>query len=294
LGQTATNITGLYNTGEKTSGYSLVAAGTQVQSSASAPTTSSGWYVSYGSINGGTSANTTYQGDAYAISATAVSNSGYTSNTSTAEWVVAPGASTSQSGTYQNTGGNYLPGNGNSGSNEGIYVYTIAFTITGTGTAGTKVTSAMTINMTLAADDQYTVYVNPKGYNVDPTTAPSTYTASASASLTTNAWSNTSGITLGNSGSYNNSTFYIGTNYISVIVDNTNGVSGSSSSTAWNESGLLAENDMAFVGTKEVWANGGVVPEVTPWLPLVGAVMLYGFFVLRRRSLAAPGTLSHA
>src|ERR1035438_5610312 len=124
LGQTATNITGLYNTGEKTSGYSLVAAGTQLQSSASAPTTTSGWYVSYGSINGGTSANTTYQGDAYAFP---VSGSGYTPNTSTAEWVVAPGAGTNSTGSSPNTGGFYLPGNGNSGSNEGIYVYTLAF-----------------------------------------------------------------------------------------------------------------------------------------------------------------------
>jgi hypothetical protein len=289
LAQTVTGISAIYNTGQTTSA-SLVSGGTQVQSGATAPTTSSGWYVTYASTNGGSSSSSTYEGDAYAITASAVSSSGYTANTTTAEWIVAPGAATSSSKTNTNQGGNYLPGNGTSGANEGIYVYTLAFTITG-GTTGAKVTSPMSIMMTIAADDGYTVYVNPKGQGVNPTGAPSTYTASAAATMIANAWTNTTATTLGNSGTSNNSTFYIGTNYISVVVDNSNGVSGSSSATTWNESGLLVENTSADIGSEDVWANGKPVPEVTPWLPLVGAVALYGLFWLRHRSSAAAKTV---
>jgi len=41
-------------------------------------------------------------------------------------------------------------------------------------------------------------------------------------------------------------------------------------------------------------ANGGVVPEVTPWLPLLGAVGLYGYFLLRRPSPAGTRAQTHA
>jgi hypothetical protein len=57
-------------------------------------------------------------------------------NTSSAQWITAPGATTLDRW-LPNTGGDFLPGNGNTGSNEGIYIYTLAFTITGTGSAGT-------------------------------------------------------------------------------------------------------------------------------------------------------------
>ena len=153
--QTATDITGLYYTGLAANG-TLAAAGTQAAD----------WTVSYASINGGASANATYEGAGYVISPSSISGSGYTPNTSGAQWITAPGAAQSASGSSLNTGGDFLPGNGNSGSNEGIYVYTLAFTITGTGSAGTVVNSAnskIQITMTMAADDQYSVYVNPTG-----------------------------------------------------------------------------------------------------------------------------------
>jgi hypothetical protein len=262
--QTATNITGLYYTGLTSSG-ALAAAGTQAAD----------WTVSYASINGGTSANTTYEGAGYVISPSSISGSGYTPNTSGAQWITAPGADLSASGNSPNTGGDFLPGNGNSGGNEGIYVYTLAFTITGTGSPGTVVNSAnskIQITMTMAADDQYSVYVNPTG---NGTTVP-TGTAAATQ---TNAWNNTTDFDLQNygSGSANNSTFVIGTNYIVVVVDNTNSINGTSSSTALNASGLLVYQ------TSAATINGAPVPEVATWLPLLGVLGCYGLVVLRRR-----------
>jgi hypothetical protein len=263
--QTATNITGLYYTGLNSSG-GLQAAGAQ----------DANWSVTYASINGGTSPNSTYEGAAYVISPSSISGSGYTPNTASAQWITAPGA-TNSSGTSPNTGGDFLPGNGTTTPNEGIYVYTLAFTITGTGSAGTIVNGAQSevqITMTLAADDQYSVYVNPTG---NGTTVP-TGTAAASA---LSAWSNTTQISLQNygTGSANNSTFKIGTNYIVVVVDNTNSATGSSSSTALNASGLLVYQ----TGAAEI--NGHPVPEVATWVPLVGVIGCYGLILLRRRQL---------
>jgi len=255
---TATDITGLYYTGLNSSG-GLQAAGAQ----------DANWTVTYASTNGGTSKNTTYQGAAYVISGAQISSSGYTPNTSSAQWITAPGA-TDSSGLSPNTGGDFLPGNGTTTPNEGIYIYTLAFTITGTG-FGT-VSNQVQITMTLAADDQYSVYVNPSG---NGTTVPS---GSPSASLTS-AWSNTSQITLQNygTGGANNAAFVIGTNYIVVVVDNTNSATGSSSSTALNASGLLVYQ----TGAAEI--NGHPVPEVATWLPLLGVIACYGLVVIRRR-----------
>ncbi len=262
--QTATNITGLYYTGLASNG-TLAAAGTQAAN----------WTVTYASINGGASANSTYEGAGYVISPSSISGSGYTPNTSGAQWITAPGATLSASGNSPNTGGDFLPGNGNTGSNEGIYVYTLAFTITGTGAAGTVVNSAnskIQITMTMAADDQYSVYVNPTG---NGTTVP-TGTAAATQ---TNAWNNTTQFALQNygGGGANNSTFVIGTNYIVVVVDNTNSQTGSSGSTALNASGLLVYQ------TSAATINGAPVPEVATWLPLVGVIGCYGLVSLRRR-----------
>lgn len=258
--QTATNITGLYYTGLTSTG-ALQTAGAQ----------DANWKVTYASTNGGTSANTTYEGAAYVISASSISGSGYTPNTSSAQWITAPGA-TNSSGTSPNTGGDFLPGNGTTTPNEGIYVYTLAFNITGSGAAGTTVTNEVQITMTLAADDQYSVYVNPAGNGA------SVPTGTAAASLTS-AWSNTSQITLQNygTGGANNSVFKIGTNYIVVVVDNTNSVTGSSSSTALNASGLLVYQ------TSEAEINGHPIPEVGTWLPLLGVIGCYGIFAQRRR-----------
>lgn len=258
--QTATNITGLYYTGLNSSG-ALQTGGQQ----------DANWSVTYASTNGGTSANSTYEGAAYVITPANVSGSAYTPNTSSAQWITAPGA-TNSSGTSPNTGGDFLPGNGTSTPNEGIYVYTLAFNIVGTGASGTAVSSQIQITMTLAADDQYAVYVNPAGNGASVPTG----TASATA---LSAWSNTTQITLQNfgTGGANNASFKIGTNYIVVVVDNTNSQTGSSSSTALNASGLLVYQ------TSEATINGHPVPEVATWLPLVGVIGCYGLVVLRRR-----------
>jgi hypothetical protein len=259
-GGTATDITGLYYTGLASNG-SLQTAGNQ----------DANWDVTYASTNGGSSASTSNEGAAYVISGSSISGSGYTPNTSNAQWITAPGA-TQSNGTSPNTGGDFLPGNGNTGSNEGIYIYTLAFTITGTGGNGATVGNNVQITMTLAADDQYQVYVNPTG---NGTSIP-TGTASATA---TSAWSNTTQIALQNygTGGANNSTFKIGTNYIVVVVDNTNSATGSSTSTALNASGLLVYQ----TGAAEI--NGHPIPEVATWLPLVGVLGCYGLVVLRRR-----------
>ena len=258
--QTATNVTGLYFTGLQSNG-SLQSGGSL----------DANWNVTYASTNGGTSANTTYEGDAYVISPSAVSGSGYSPNTSTAQWITAPGATVGVGGAV-NTGGDFLPGNGNSGSNEGVYIYTIAFTISGTGAVGTAVTNQVQITMTMAADDQYSVFVNPTG---NGTKAP-TGTASAS---DTSAWSNTTQFALQNygTGSADNSSFKIGTNYLVIVVDNTNSVNGSSTSTATNASGLLVYQTSA----DEI--DGHPIPEVATWLPMLGVIGCYGLVVLRRR-----------
>jgi len=260
---TATDITGLYNTGLTSTGTLQSGGGHDAN-----------WSVTYASTNGGTSASTSNEGSAYVINPSSVSDSGYTANTSNAQWIVAPGAYlTSSTSSTQNTGGNYLPGNGNSGKNEGVYIYTLAFTITGTGGNGAVVSnSQIQITMTLAADDQYAVYVNPTGNGGSIPTG----TAAASA---TSAWNNTTQISLQNygSGSADNATFKIGTNYIVVVVDNTNGVTGTSNSTVLNESGLLVYE------TNAATINGKPVPEVATWLPLAGAFGCYLLVGLRRR-----------
>lgn len=249
-GQVPVSISGLYNTGE-TASQGLTSSGAV-----------SFWSVTYASSNGGSTANTTFEGTPYVISPSAVTASGYTPSTSTAEWIIAPGASTSASHTtgktYVNVGGNYLPGNG-TGTNEGIFVYSLQFTITRAGLAtGAVIVDPLVINMTIAADDGYTVYMNPLGYNVAPTTKPSTYNTSV-ISLPQGQWNATSQVAINTS----NATFYNGTNYLTIVVDNTNGIAGASSSTTWNESGILDYNITAFNGTTEIWSNGRpIVPEL--------------------------------
>ena len=264
-GQIATDITGIYYTGQAANG-SLQAGGQQ----------DANWNVTYASTNGGASASTTNEGAAYVISPSNVSGSGYTPNTSQAQWITAPGAyTTGSTSSTVNAGGDYLPGNGNTGSNEGIYIYTLKFTISGTGANGTAVNSAnskIQITMTLAADDQYSVYVNPSGNGQSIPTG----TAAASA---TSAWGSKSQIALQNyaGNGVTPVTFNYGTNYIVVVVDNTNSITGSSNSTALNASGLLVYQ------TSAATINGVPVPEVATWLPLLGVVGCYGLVVVRRR-----------
>ena len=262
---TATDITGLYYTGLNGSG-GLGAGGT----------TDAHWTVTYASTNGGTSQNSTYKGAAYVVDNSNVVGSGWTQNTGSAQWIVAPGTQDPNDGNSVNTGGDFLPGNGTSGSNSGIYVYTLAFTITGTG-SGT-VTNAVSIGITISADDNYKIYVNPSG---NGTTLP-TGTAAASG---TSSWNNTATATLYNgtngTGTSGNSVFKIGTNYLTIVVTNSNSVSGSSSSTATNASGLLVYQ----VGSA-VTINGNPIPEEGTLLPLFAAVGLYATFAWRRRKQA--------
>lgn len=268
--QSATDITGLYYTGVTSNGGTLQTQGTQDPN----------WTVSYASINGGSSANSTYQGSAYVLSSTYIANT-YVQNTSVAQWITAPGASTAATNGTANIGGDYLPGNGDSGGNEGIYAYTIAFNITGTGTG--IVTNQISISLTIAADDQYQVYVNPKGITGggvarSPTGKNPAYYSAQIAGSATSAWTNTTAITLDNY-NLNNSAFVIGTNYLTIVVDNTNSITGSSGSTAWNPSGLYVYQ----VGSA-MTIDGHVVPEVYTWLPVAGALGLFGLCFWRRAS----------
>ena len=262
--QTATDIQGLYYTGLASNGGLQTAGNTDAH-----------WSVTYASTNGGSSANTAYEGAAYVISPSSIAGSGYTPNTASAQWITAPGA-TDSAGNNPNTGGDFLPGNGNSNGTEGVYIYTLAFTIVGTGAPGTIVNSfnsKIQITMTLAADDQYAVYVNPTG---NGTTVPTGTAAATQGS----AWNNTSQITLQNygGGGANNSTFEIGTNYITIVVDNTNSINGTSNSTALNASGLLVYQTSA-----RPTINGAPIPEVATWLPLLGVIGCYGLVAFRRR-----------
>lgn len=265
----ATDVIGLYYTGKNSSG-GLAAGGA----------TDANWVVSYARVNGTqyTAASSTYTGAAYVLSSSYI-DAAYVANTPDAQWITAPGASTAATGGTTNVGGDYLPGNGTTGTNSAYYVYRLAFTINGTGTG--NVTNNIQISMTIAADDAYTVYVNPvSSPTVNNSGVISSGGTAASASGTA-AWNNTTSFALGNStanGGTNNSTFKIGTNYIYIVVANTNSQTGGNTSTALNPSGLLVYQ----VGTG-ITIDGKVIPEVGSILPVVGAVGLFGLRLLRRR-----------
>lgn len=276
----ATDVSGLYFTGQTSTG-SLQAGGSQ----------DAHWDVTYAYVN-----NTMYSGSStytsasggYVLSSSYI-DSAYVPNTASAQWITAPGAKTASTGGTANLGGDYLPGNGSTGTNTAFYVYQLAFTISGTGS--NVATNAISINMTIAADDDYSVYVtdapitvnsdgslNTGTYRISKNNNPA-YTVSATG---TAAWGNTTAITLQNgtngSGTSGNTVFTIGTNYLTIIVRNTNSVEGgSSSSTALNPSGLLVYQ-VGAVAT----IDGHPVPEVGAWLPLLGALGLYGGLAWRR------------
>jgi hypothetical protein len=272
---TASGIHGLYYTGMNALGTGLQAAGTQ----------DSHWSVTY--VSGTDLSAAANEGGAYVLTAAALSGSGYVGNTGSAQWVTAPGAMTAQTGGTVNTGGDFLPGNGNTGANEGVFVYTLAFQITGSGGTGALVTNAVSIGLTVAADDQYSIYVNPGGYGGNGTTLP-TGTAAASQ---TRAWTNTTAANLqnGSNGTNGNSKFYIGTNYITIVVDNTNSVNDTSTATSLNASGLMVYelSNAVTIGGNPIT---GFVPEVGTWLPVVGALGLFGwgFWNRKRACLASP------
>lgn len=255
---TATSIAGLYYTGVNNSG-GLLAGGVK----------DSHWSVNYANAPG---TDSNYEGAAYVVNA-ANRDSAWVPNTSTAQWITAPGA-TNPAGTA-NSGGAYLPGNGTSGTNAAQYVFRLAFTISGSGFG--DVANNISISLTIAADDRYRIYVNPTMSNGEIDTNASTLAASRNS-----AWNNTQAEYLQNysgGGHSDNANFVIGTNYIYVVVDNTNGTTGSSSSTQLNPSGLLVYQ----VGSA-VLIDGKPVPEVGAILPVIGAL---GLFALRRFRMRA-------
>jgi hypothetical protein len=239
--------------------------------------TDSHWTVTYARVNGTSySGTSTYTGSSYVLSPSYI-DSAYVANSSTSKWITAPGASTAGTGGTTNVGGDFLPGNGTSGANSAQYVYRLAFTITGSGSG--SLTNNVSISLTLAADDQYKVYVNPT-LNANG----SVNTGSTLAGSRTNAWSNTTALYLQNftdANSSTNSNFVIGTNYIYVVVDNTNSQTGSSSSNSLNPSGLLVYQ----VGAAAM-IDGKPIPETGTILPVVAALALFGWRRLRLKLAA--------
>ncbi len=260
----ATSVTGLYYTGQNASG-GLAAGGA----------TDPHWTVTAAYLNG--TNTSTYTGAAYVLSGP---DSSYVSNTSAAQWITAPGAhTTSSTSSATNAGGDYLPGSSASGANSAYYVYRLAFTIGGSTSGGTTVTNDVQLSMTIAADDNYYVYVNPtqaptvnSSGTIDASSGGGNGTAVATG---TAAWNNTTSFKIGNStantGDVNNASFVIGTNYIYVVVANTD---GGSNSGGLNQSGLLVYQ----VGSG-ITIDGKPVPEVGAILPVLGAL---GLFALRR------------
>lgn len=262
---TAADLAGLNYTGLNSSG-ALQSGGSQ----------DANWTVTYARVGGvNYSGTSTYTGSAYVVSGSYIDGA-WVQNTTSAQWITAPGATTAASGGSANVGGDFLPGNGTSGTNTATYLYRLAFTISGTG-SGT-VTNNVSISLTLAADDQYAVYVNPT-LNSSGSIRTNSSTLAGSA---TNAWNNTTALYLQNFSDANgsaNANFVIGTNYIYVLVTNTNSVTGSSSATARNPSGLLVYQVGALATI-----DGRPIPEVGAWLPVALAVLLYGLWWWRRRN----------
>ena len=124
------------------------------------------------------------------------------------------------------------------------------------------------------------VYVNPRLRRDDSiNTRRSTLAGSR-----TSAWNNTSALYLQNFADENgsdNANWVIGTNYIYVLVTNTNSITGSSGSTALNPSGLLVYQVGALATI-----DGSPIPEVGTVLPIIFALgLLVGGF-----GLAGSGT----
>jgi len=232
--------------------------------------TDSHWTVSY------STEGNAYQGAAYVINTPA---SGWTSNVGSAEWITAPG----------NSGSAYLPGNGTTGANVASYVYKLAFTIVGKpgDASGSAVTNQVSITLTMAADDQAKVYVNPTTLGTNGTGAIDTANSKLGGSLSS-AWTNTTPLVLQNfnDGTHaDNASFVIGTNYLYIQVDNTNGVVGDSGSNANNLTGLLVYQ----TSSSATVISTNPVPEVGVWLPVVGAL---GLFFWRRSRTARPHSVT--
>jgi hypothetical protein len=258
-GQIASNITGLYYTGMNSKG-GLVTPGKA----------DSNWNVTFVSTTGTNGSNNTkYTGDAYVISGTLPG--GYVGNSNNAQWITAP--------TDKTYAGPSLPGYGTA-NHEGVYVYTLAFNVVGTG-SGT-VTTPITITLGVAADDQFAIYVNPSNNGNSIPTSGASFTSDAG------AWTGTTDITLtnGTTGTNGNSRFVVGTNYMVIVVDNTDSGNNSGGN---NATGLLVYQvgDM-LVGNNPIQ---GVIPEVGAWLPVAAAMGLF-LWSRRRRRPAARGSVA--
>jgi hypothetical protein len=205
-------------------------------------------------------------------------------NVNNAQWIVPPHATsvtTYASGTQGQTGYDAVPGNGTTGPNAASYVYALTFNIAGDN-VGSTVTNQVSISLTLAADDQASVYVNPTLVGGAIDTANSTL-----AGFVSNAWTNTQTITLQNfadASNADNAVFKIGANTLLIKVDNTNSITGSSNLTTSNPSGLLM-----YQTSNAITITGKPVPEVGAWIPL-----LVGFGWLVRARIRARKHLRSA
>jgi hypothetical protein len=124
-----------------------------------------------------------------------------------------------------------MPANDTADVNEGVFVYTLAFQITGTTGAATGTpVSNVYLTMDLSADDQYSVYVNPAG-DTSGTKVPSA--TDTPVTQRGDAWTQ-----IGTSTLPTNAGFVVGTNYLVIVVDNTNSETGNNSSTTTNASGF--------------------------------------------------------
>lgn len=264
---TATNVTGLYFTGTNNiTGTSLASNGS----------VDSHWTITYATTNGGVSADSNYMNAAYVLSNG--KNFSAWKDATNAQWIVPPQAisvDTWVTGSKASTGNDAVPGNGTTGTNAASYVYTLTFNIAGDN-AGSIVTNRTSITLTLAADDQASVYVNPTLIGGAIDTANSRLGGTI-----TNAWTNTKTITLQNyddGTNGDNAVFKIGTNTLVIQVDNTNSITGSSTTTSSNPSGLLV-----YQTGSAILIDPRPVPEVGVWLPIIGALGL--FFWQRHRPL---------
>jgi hypothetical protein len=269
LAGTATSVTGLFYTGVDNSGNALANGATD-----------SHWSVSYARVNGSGSTSSAYTGASYVVSSNNIDGA-WVQNSSSYRWITAPGARTSDSGGSSNSGGDFLPGNGTSGSNSAYFVYRLAFWVGGTGTG--TITNQVSISLTIAADDQYSVYVNPAAAPTVNNSGTISAGGTASAGGATSAWDNTTSITLANYGAGDNADFVVGTNYLYIVVANTNSQTGNSGSNALNPSGLLVyqTGSTAFI-------DGRPVPEVGTMLPVIGALGVFAWRRFRRKSAAPP------
>jgi hypothetical protein len=282
----ATSITGFYYTGEASTGGGDLSQGANTPNTANSGTNDVHWIVTYASTNGGATSAGIYDGVTYVIntSNTTFTESQYpdppwAGNTTSAEWITAPGAlweqTTQSTGTGAiNSGGDGLPGYGvdtappayTGNTHSVIYVYSTTFTIGGTGGTGAAVTG-LTIQLSVSADNSFAVFVNP---------------ASSAAALAT---STANYVSPDNAYSYSplnvslTSGFVIGVNTISIEVQN----AGTANNDTVNYSGLLVYGTN-FVG----------LPELGGWLPLAAAAGAYALWVWRRSRLhaAAPLTLA--